>query len=64
METVYFQTQRINKKYCEVGVIVGKYIVYLEEPCKILLSEVKIIDEQNVVYDKKSRLYIVQQICI
>ena len=59
METVYFQPQRINKKYCEVGVIVGEYIMYLEEPCKILLSEVKIIDEQNVVYDKKSRLYMV-----
>ena len=59
METVYFQPQRINKKYCEVGVIVGKYIVYLNEPCKILLSEVKIIHEENVVFDKKSRSYMV-----
>jgi hypothetical protein len=59
METVYFQPQRINPKYCEVGVIVGEYIMYLDDPCKILLSEVKIIDEQNVVFDKKSRMYIV-----
>ena len=59
METVYFQPQRINKNFCEVGVIVGEYIVYLDEPCKILLSEVKIIDEQNVVFDKKSRSYMV-----
>lgn len=59
METVYFQPQRINKNFCEVGVIIGEYIMYLEEPCKILLSEVKIIDEKNVVFDKKSRLYMV-----
>ena len=59
METVYFQPQRINKNFCEVGVIVGEYIMYLDEPCKILLSEVKIIDDQNVVFDKKSRMYIV-----
>ena len=61
METVYFQPQRINKNFCEVGVIVGEYIVYLDDPCKILLSEVKIIDKENVVYDKKSRLYMVIQ---
>ena len=59
METVYFQTQRINKNFCEVGVIVGEYIMYLDEPCKILLSEVKIIDKENVVFDKKSRSYMV-----
>ena len=64
MKTVYFQPQRINKNFCEVGVIVGEYIMYLNEPCKILLSEVKIIDKENVVFDKKSRLYIVQQICL
>ena len=59
METVYFQPQRINPKYCEVGIIVGEYIMYLDDPCKILLSEVNIIDDQNVVFDKKSRLYMV-----
>ena len=59
METVYFQPQRINKNFCEVGVIVGEYIVYIDEPCKILLSEVNIIDDQNVVFDKKSRSYMV-----
>ena len=59
METIYFQPQRINKNFCEVGVIVGEYIMYLDEPCKILLSEVKIINKENVVFDKKSRSYMV-----
>ena len=37
-----------------------EYIWYLDEPCKILISEVKIIDKENVVYNKKTRLYIVK----
>ncbi len=62
METIYFQPKDINPKYCEVGMIHERnpeYIWYLEEPCKILISEVKIIPKENVTYDKKSRLYIV-----
>jgi hypothetical protein len=31
------------------------YIWYLDEPCKILVSAVKIIDTANVFYNKKSR---------
>lgn len=31
------------------------YIWYLDNTCKILLSEVKIIDKENVYYNKKSR---------
>jgi hypothetical protein len=64
MNTVYFQTKDINPQYCEIGMISEtdpKYIWYLEEPCKILISEVKIIDKENVTYDKKSKLYCVKQ---
>ena len=64
MEQIYFQHQGINKKYCEVCMISEtepKYIWYLDEPCKILISEVKIIDKENVIFDKKSRLIRVGQ---
>ena len=64
MNTVYFQPKGINPKYCEVGMISEtdpEYIWYLDEPCKILISEVKIIDKENVIYDKKSRLYRVKR---
>ena len=60
MNTVYFQPQGINPKYCEVGSILETdkdYIYYLDEPCKILISEVKIIDKENVVYDKALQLH-------
>ena len=63
MNTVYFQPPGIKKIYCEVGMISETdpdYIWYLTEPCKILISEVKIIDKKNVTYDKKSRLYYVK----
>jgi len=59
MNTVYFQTKDIKPQYCEVGMISEtdpEYIWYLDEPCKILISEVKIIDKENVIFDKKSRL--------
>jgi len=59
MNTVYFQPKGINAKYCEVGMISEtdpEYIWYLDEPCKILISEVKIIEKENVIFDKKSRL--------
>lgn len=64
MNTVYFQPKGINTKYCEVGMISEtdpEYIWYLEEPCKILISEVKIIDKENVIFNKKSRLIRVRQ---
>jgi hypothetical protein len=61
---VYFQPPNINPKYCEAGMISQTdkdYIWYLEEPCKILLSDVKIIPKENVIYNKKKRLYEVKQ---
>jgi hypothetical protein len=63
MNTIYFQPENINKKYCEVGMISEtdpKYIWYLDEPCKILISEVKIIPKDQVIYNKKKRLCIVK----
>jgi len=64
MNTIYFQPPGISPKYCEVGMILKSdpdYISYLDEPCKILISEVKIIPKENVIYHKKSRLYEVKQ---
>lgn len=64
MKPIYFQPKGINPKYCEVGTIIEtdpEYISYLDEPCKILISEVKIIDKKNVIFDKKSRLIRVRQ---
>ena len=64
MNTVYFQPKGINPQYCEVGMISETdpdYIWYLDEPCKILISEVKIIDKENVIFDKKSSLIRVRQ---
>jgi len=63
METIYFQPPGIRPQYCEVGMISETdkdHIWYLDEPCKILISEVKIIPKKNVIYDKKRRLYRVQ----
>ena len=62
MNTIYFQPPGINKKYCEAGMIHETdpdYIWYLNEPCKILISEVKIIPIEQVTYDKKHKLYLV-----
>ena len=60
MKTVYFQPKGIKPEYCEIGMISEKdkeHIWYLDEPSKILLSEVKIILKENVVYDLKNKLY-------
>ena len=64
MNTIYFQPPGISPKYCEVGMISETdpdYIWYLEEPCKILISEVKIISKENVIYHKKNRSYEVKK---
>lgn len=64
-KTIYFQPPGINPKYCEAGMILEtdpEYILYLDEPCKILISEVKIIPKENVFFDKKSRLYKIKNI--
>lgn len=65
MNTIYFQPPGMNPKYCEAGIILEtdpNYIHYLDEPCKVLISEVKIIDKENVTFDKKNRLYQIEVI--
>lgn len=57
MNVVYFQPKGIKPQYCEPGMIHEsdiEYIWYLDEPCKILISEVKIIPKEKVTYDKKN----------
>jgi hypothetical protein len=52
---IYFQPMGINTKYCECGIILETdkdYIYYLDEPCKILIRNVKIIEKENVFYDR------------
>lgn len=64
METIYFQPPGIRPQFCEAGYILETdpdYIFYLDEPCKILISEVKIIPKEKVIFDKKSRLLIVKK---
>ena len=59
MTVVYFQPKNINPKYCERGTIPEndpEYIWHLDEPYKILISEVKIIDKENVTYNKRTGL--------
>ena len=59
MTIVYFQTKNINPKYCERGTIFEhdpEYIWHLDEPYKILINEVKIIDKENVTYNRKTGL--------
>jgi hypothetical protein len=63
MDTIYFQPPDIKPQYCEVGMIHEsdpEHIWYLNEPCKILISDVKIIPTENVTYDNKTKLYIVK----
>lgn len=64
MDVIFFQPKGIKPQYCEVGFISETdkdYIWYLDEPCKILISEVKIIPQENIVYNYKKRLYEVKQ---
>ena len=63
MTPIYFQQKGIRPQFCEVGMISEtdpNYIWYLDEPCKILISEVKIIPTDNVVYDKKKKLHMIK----
>lgn len=60
MNVIYFQPKGINPQYCEAGMIHesdNEHIWYLNEPCKILISDVKIIPKENVFFCKKSRCY-------
>ena len=64
MDTIYFQPPGINPQYCEAGIIHKSdqnHIWYLNEPCKILISDVKIIPNHNVSYDKKTNSYFVKK---
>ena len=60
MSAIYFQPPDIKSSYVEVGIISDtdpKHIWYINEPCKVLISDVKIIPEQQVYFDKKKKLY-------
>ena len=64
MNTIYFQPKGMNPKYCEIGIMMEgdeDHMFYLEEPYSILISEVNIIDKDNVTYDEKTGLYNVKQ---
>lgn len=59
MNVVYFQPKGIKPEYCEAGMILEtdkEHIWYLDEPCKILISEVTIIPKERVFYDKKKKI--------
>jgi hypothetical protein len=61
---VFFQPPGIKPEYCEAGMISESdpdYIWYLDEPCKVLIRDVKLIPAENVEYDKKSNLYKVKK---
>ena len=63
-DIVYFQPLGIKPKICEIGIIGisdPSYIWYLDEPCKILLSDVKLINKDNVCYNEKKRVYEIKQ---
>ena len=64
MNTVYFQPPNIKKEFCEIGFISetdSEYIWYLNEPCQVLIKDVKIVDKENVVYDKKNMVHRVRR---
>jgi len=64
LDTVYFQPKGINKNYCEAGIILDRdkdYIYYLDEPCKILISEVEIIDKSRIILQKNGLIKVKQQ---
>jgi hypothetical protein len=64
LDTVYFQPKAMNKNYCEAGLILESdknYIYYLDEPCKILISEVEIIDKSRIVLQKNGLIKVKQK---
>ncbi len=61
---VFFQPPGIKPEYCEAGMISESdpdYIWYFDEPCKVLIRDVKLIPAENVEYNKKSNLYKVKK---
>ena len=64
MNLVYFQPPGIKPEYCEAGMIHETdphYIWYMNEPCKILISEVKIIDKEMVCFNQKTGIYSIKK---
>lgn len=64
MDVIYFQPSGIRPDYCEAGMIHEsdpKYIWYLHEPCKVLISEVKIIPKENVIIQKNGLIKVKSQ---
>lgn len=64
MKTIYFQPKGINPNFCEAGIIHesnNESVWYLGEPCKIPISDIKIIPNENVTYDEKNGLYLVRE---
>lgn len=62
MDIIYFQPPGIKQDCCESGIINESdpdYIWYLNEPCKILISEVKIIPKEKVTYSHKRGIHII-----
>ena len=60
MNTIYFQPPNINPEYVEIGMIHEsdkEHIWFLDEPCKVLIKDVKIVPDENVYFDKKSQFY-------
>lgn len=60
MNTIYFQPPDIKPEYVEIGIIHESdksHIWYLNEPCKVAINEVKIISDEYVYFDKKSKSY-------
>jgi hypothetical protein len=60
VSAIYFQPPDIKSNYVEVGIISDidpEHIWYINEPCKVLISDVKIIHEKQVYFDKKKKLY-------
>lgn len=63
-KTVFFQPKGMKSIYCEAGMILANdpdHIHYFDEPCKIHISEVKIIDMSDVIAPKnRNQPYIVK----
>lgn len=63
-KTIYFQPPGINPEFVEVGTIHPSdpdYIYYVNEPCKVLIDDVKVIPEDMVEYDKKLKGYVIKK---
>ena len=63
-KTIYFQPPGIKPESVEVGTILPSdpdYIYYVNEPCKVLIDDVKVIPEDMVEYDKKLKGYVIKK---